>query len=395
MRGISLLLQRRINDLDQNPWVAFVWRLLLVVACSRIWHNRLVLAKVPTDGSVQALMDFATTQGLRPFLLNGSDRSVWAVGHLKDLGQLAPASLPTVFGIWTRHIMAILVLAGIWYLLGRLRHRMVNKYGPNLSVLGILLLCGLLLAAGLEVWMKSMPGTFVFFPPMVPVVGGWMSTYMKVPETWHMANLSLFLAEFLVILSQGRVLLVEAQQGALRARMAPHFLFNTLNTLHAQIESDPSGAQQTTERLAGIFRQVQEVSEQATVPLKQELAFVEDYLGIERERLGDRLRVVVDVSDSAAIAHIPVFGLQILVENAIRHGIEPKIRGGEIRICAEVENRSVHVSVLDTGDGKGGAENGSGKALANLRARLMRPSDLNIGPISTGFRASFTYPLSR
>ncbi len=395
MRGLSLLLQRRVNDLDQNPWVAFLWRLLLVVACSRIWHNRFLEAQVPTDSSVQALLDFAATHGLRPFLLNGSDRSVWALGHLKDLGRLDSAVLPTVFGVWTRHILTILALTGIWYLLGRFRHRMVNKYGPNLTVLGTLLLCGLLLAVGLEVWMKSVPGTFVFFPPLVPVVGGWMSTYMKVPETWHFANLILFLAEFLVILSQGRVLFAEAQQGALRSRMAPHFLFNALNTLHAQIESDPSEAQQTTERLAGIFRQVLEVSEQTTIPLKQELAFVEDYLGIERERLGDRLRVIVDIPELVAGAHIPVFGLQILVENAIKHGIEPSLSGGEIRISASIINKFIRVTVTDTGEGKVGVGNGNGKALANLRARLARPADLAVGPIDAGFSATFTYPLSR
>ena len=222
-----------------------------------------------------------------------------------------------------------------------------------------------------------------------------MSTYMKVPETWHFANLNLFLAEFLVILSQGRVLFAEAQQGALRSRMAPHFLFNALNTLHAQIETDPSGAQQTTERLAGIFRQVLEVSEQPTVALRQELAFVEDYLGIERERLGDRLRVVVDIPDSVAGTHIPVFGLQILVENAIRHGIEPSLQGGEVCISAAVEANTIRVTVTNTGSGKGGAGNGNGKALANLRARLARPVDLVVGPENGGFRASFTYPLSR
>jgi len=395
MSGFSLRLQKRIDDMDQSTWVAFAWRLLLVVACSRIWLNRVLWTSVPLDGTNPSLSHFTKSFGLKPWVENGSWRFEWETLNILRLNKLDSEHLPTASGIWIRHILAILLLTTIWFLLGRLRQRMVNRYGPNLTVFVLLFLSGLALASGLELMVRLVPGTFVFYPPLVPIVGGWMSTYIKVPETWHLANLALFLAEFLIILSQGRVLLSEARQGALRSRMAPHFLFNALNTLHAQIEADPSGAQETTERLSGIFRQVLEVSEQPTVPLRKELAFVEDYLGIERERLGSRLNVEVEITDDAAEAHIPVMGLQILVENAIRHGIEPRVEGGKIQVDAVIENRSVRVSVTDSGDGSGGVGSGNGKALDNLRARLVRTSDLTMGPVSSGFQVSFVYPLSR
>lgn len=106
-----------------------------------------------------------------------------------------------------------------------------------------------------------------------------------------------FLVEQAVAFKRASFDLLSAREQALSAKLAPHFLFNTLNTLHAQIEADPRGAQATTERLAALFRQVLEVSERPTVPLKQELAFVEAYLGLEQARLGDRLQVRIEVPE--------------------------------------------------------------------------------------------------
>lgn len=171
--------------------------------------------------------------------------------------------------------------------------------------------------------------------------------------------------------------LLEARDQALRARLAPHFLFNTLNTLHAQIESDPRGAQATTERLAQLFRQVLDASEKATVPLREELAFAEAYLGIERDRLGSRLRVAVEVPEELEACQVPPLALQVLVENAVKHGIAPLEAGGELRISARLEGRELRLSVSDPGPGQS-AHKGTGTALETLRQRLAKPGDLEI-----------------
>lgn len=188
---------------------------------------------------------------------------------------------------------------------------------------------------------------------------------------------------------QGR-LAREARGQALRAKLAPHFIFNTLNTLHAQIEEDPRGAQATTERLAALFRQVVEVSDQATVPLKKELAFVEAYLGIEQARMGGRLRVRVEVPEELETLPVPPLSLQVLVENAIKHGVAPLERGGEVRVGAERRGNDLYLFVDDPGDGKG-TEKGTGTALETLRQRLAIPTDLSMGQVQGGYRVGFLW----
>ena len=168
-----------------------------------------------------------------------------------------------------------------------------------------------------------------------------------------------------------------ASQAALRAKLAPHFIFNTLNTLHAQIEGDPRAAQATTERLAQLFRQVIAVSDEPVVSLKQEMEFIEAYLGIEQARLGDRLRVRIEVAEELEAAEIPPLSLQVLAENAVKHGIAPLERGGEIRIAARREGVYLVLEVCDPGDGIG-SRRGTGTALDTLRRRLARPEDLTL-----------------
>lgn len=184
--------------------------------------------------------------------------------------------------------------------------------------------------------------------------------------------------------------LLEAREQALRAKLAPHFIFNTLNTLHAQIEQDPRGAQATTERLAQLFRQVIEASDQITIPLKQELAFVEAYLGIEQARLGDRLRVSVGIPEDLESAMVPPLSLQVLVENAIKHGVAPLEQGGEVRIGAERKEGALHLWVEDPGPGFS-SRRGTGTALDTLRQRLERPEDLVMGVEGGRHRVSFRW----
>jgi two-component system sensor histidine kinase AlgZ len=184
--------------------------------------------------------------------------------------------------------------------------------------------------------------------------------------------------------------LLEAREQVLRARLAPHFIFNTLNTLHAQIEQDPRGAQATTERLAQLFRQVIEASDQVTIPLKQDLAFVEAYLGIEQARLGDRLRVSIQIPEELESALVPPLSLQVLVENAVKHGVAPLEQGGEVRIGGERQDASLRLWVEDPGQGFS-HHRGTGTALDTLRQRLERPEDLEMGMVDGVHRVGFRW----
>jgi hypothetical protein len=181
-----------------------------------------------------------------------------------------------------------------------------------------------------------------------------------------------------------------ARGQALAARLAPHFIFNALNILHAQIEVDSKGAQATTERLADLFRQMVAVVAQSLIPLRQELAFVEAYLGIEQARLGKRLRVSIQVPEELESTEIPPLSLQVLVENAIKHGVAPLEQGGEVRIGVEKRAGFLHLWVEDPGSGIS-LEKGTGTALDTLRQRLERPEDLEMGNVEGRHQVSFRW----
>jgi hypothetical protein len=187
----------------------------------------------------------------------------------------------------------------------------------------------------------------------------------------------------------------EAQDVALRAKLAPHFIFNALNTLKAQIELDPAGAGATADRLAALFRQVLERTDRSTVPLREELGFVEAYLGIERARLGDRLRVKVEIAEDLESVLIPPLALQVLVENGVKHGVAPQADGGELRIWARWSKegpRRLLVGVESpAGDGDAEGAPGTGTGLAALRGRLAQPEDLSLWRREDRFFAEFAW----
>lgn len=223
----------------------------------------------------------------------------------------------------------------------------------------------------------------------------------SVPATW--AGFATFLLVSLTLMGlirrmalhqaeahRQRAVAEEARQQALRARLAPHFIFNTLNTLHAQIEVDPRGAQATTERLAQLFRQVVEVAEQPTIPLKQELAFVEAYLGLEQARLGDRLKVAIEIPEDLEMVEVPPLSLQILVENAVKHGVAPLEQGGTVRIGAERADGVLRIWVEDPGTGVSPLK-GTGTALEILRQRLEKPEDLTVAQVNGRHRVGFRW----
>lgn len=162
---------------------------------------------------------------------------------------------------------------------------------------------------------------------------------------------------------------------ALKAQINPHFLFNALNSISALIEQDPSAAERTIERLAWIFRGTLLASEKESVPLRQELELVDAYLDIERARFGERLTVTQSVSAEAADVPVPPLILQPIVENAVRHGISPRVEGGRLSIEAFVANGRLLVSVRDDGPGMRGEDPeramSRGFGLRNVRDRLI------------------------
>jgi two-component system, LytTR family, sensor kinase len=165
--------------------------------------------------------------------------------------------------------------------------------------------------------------------------------------------------------------LTEAELKALRAQVDPHFLFNTLNTIADLISSDPAKAESMTERLAEFFRYTLTRTEQALATLEEELQFVRHYLDIEQVRFGERLRVELSTAADLAQEMVPALILQPIVENAIRHGLAPKLGGGRISISAVREGRFLRIQVTDDGVGiRPDSRRKGGVGLQNVRDRL-------------------------
>jgi sensor histidine kinase YesM len=162
---------------------------------------------------------------------------------------------------------------------------------------------------------------------------------------------------------------IEAHLKLLQAQIEPHFLFNTLANVSSLVDSDPVLAKKLLERLNDWLRMalVRARSDHAT--LGDELDMLENYLHILKIRFGERLRWRIDVPEDARLTVFPPMLLQPLVENAVRHGIEPKLGGGEIGIRATTDVSTLRIEVSDTGVGLLGDE-GGGAGLANVRARL-------------------------
>ncbi len=163
-----------------------------------------------------------------------------------------------------------------------------------------------------------------------------------------------------------------AELKALRAQVEPHFLYNTLANVVSLIDREPATAKHMAERLIGYLRHTLDASRRDNANVGDELNIIADYLEILRLRMGERLGYVIDATDAVRALPLSSMLLQPLVENAIKHGLEPKIVGGRITVLATVDDGGLHIRVEDTGVGFGVATDtaGSGSGLANVRARL-------------------------
>lgn len=186
------------------------------------------------------------------------------------------------------------------------------------------------------------------------------------------AVLGCVLLRYLFLAHQTRARALAATQArvqTLQARMQPHFLFNSLNTIAALAGTDPPRAEAATEALARLLRASLQTGDEA-IPLAQEVALCRHYLAIEALRLGDRLKVCWEGDDSCASARLPALTLQPLVENAVRHGIEPLAHGGMVRIAIGHDARRLWLEVENPLPMAAHTHGGNHMALDNLRERL-------------------------
>ncbi|MFN0182719.1 MAG: histidine kinase [Aquabacterium sp.] len=170
---------------------------------------------------------------------------------------------------------------------------------------------------------------------------------------------------------------IEARMAAMQAQVEPHFLFNTLASIDHLIEVDPKRASQMQRNLIALLRASMPTMREAKGgseglrDLGREVAVIRPYLEILKVRMEERLEASIDVPDGLLSAEFPPMMMQTLVENAIKHGLEPKPEGGRLGVKAEIQHGKLAVIVTDTGLGFGrAATGGTGVGLANVRERL-------------------------
>jgi signal transduction histidine kinase len=165
---------------------------------------------------------------------------------------------------------------------------------------------------------------------------------------------------------------IESQLGLLQSQLEPHMLFNTLANLRVLIGLDPPRAQAMLDHLIGFLRVTLSASRLPRHPLGAEFDRMRDYLALMAVRMGPRLQVQLDLPAELADLHVPPLLLQPLVENSIKHGLEPKVEGGRIEVSARLVGDKLRLIVLDSGVGLAAAvaTDGSGFGTTQVRERL-------------------------
>ena len=188
-------------------------------------------------------------------------------------------------------------------------------------------------------------------------------------KVWNALRLELKLEE-------QKHLLLEARLDALQRQINPHFLFNTLNSIASLVRSKPELAREMTVKLANILRALLK-DHDTYVPLSHELRFTDDYLDIEVVRFGaDKLRVEKFIDPKTLNVLVPSILLQPLIENSIKHGLEPRIHGGTVTLRSRLEGNRVSIEVADDGVGISARPEsalqraGNGIGMQNVRERL-------------------------
>jgi two-component system, LytTR family, sensor kinase len=177
-------------------------------------------------------------------------------------------------------------------------------------------------------------------------------------------------------LEEQKRLLLEARLDALQRQINPHFLFNTLNSIASLVRVKPELARQMTVKLANILRALLK-DHDTFVPLSEELSFTDDYLDIEVVRFGpEKLKVEKEIDLRTLNIPVPSILLQPLIENSIKHGLEPRIHGGTVTLRSSLEGNRLRIEVVDDGVGMDAHpalalnRGGAGIGMKNVRERL-------------------------
>ncbi len=355
---------------------------LLGWMCVPLMLGVLVRVRVPNflaaDISLEATAIFGLLLGPAAGMLGGVALALPAMGHHEWLALPVNVAVAAVFGAYRRFTSE----EEIWSfspLIDLSIYRWVRRTvsWPHLDRQIVLLLLLMAVQLGASVVADLDPRRFYALRSgswlvelavcaCVPVVVG-------IPlKIWNAVRIERKLDE------QSRLLL-EARLDALQRQINPHFLFNTLNSISSLVRSKPELAREMIVKLSNILRALLRDRE-AFVPLSEELAFTDDYLDIEVVRFGDKLRVVKEIAEETLAVVVPSMLLQPLIENSIKHGLEPRIDGGTVTLRSRIVDGMLLIEVEDDGVGMApvvpagvqhsASRAGTGIGMRNVRERM-------------------------
>lgn len=313
-------------------------------------------------------------------------------GHASKTREHSPlpdfCRLPALFALF---VVGALTVTVMW--LAREQPRDWPAYSVGMLFVTWLSLVLAVLLCKLRPWLQRLPGhmpylgvwlLIVFIVLLASATAQWLDRALEM----HMidagmgsfvrdnvliaALLGAAMLRYFYVLAQWQARLAavtRAQVDALQARIRPHFLFNSMNTVAALIRVDPAAAERTVEDLSELFRAALGQHDSGDGTLGEELALVERYLAIEQLRLGARLTIERDLAQLPADFPLPRLLLQPLVENAVRHGIQPLRGGGTVSLRGQYDGAGLRIEIINPLPATPAA-GGNGHGLDNVRQRV-------------------------
>lgn len=285
-------------------------------------------------------------------------------------------TLATDHGFWSNFVysqaIGLGIVAGIFAV-----HALRGGQRPGLIDVAVGLPAGAIVGFALGTWGNGLTlvAALQSYPRMVLVSAGAALMFGLIASAFFFTRSSLDEAREEARTERLRraeqeALASQADLRLLQAQIEPHFLFNTLSVIVELVDTRPSAARSMLLNLVSLLRASLANTRRETVRFDEELDLLRAYLEIMAERMGPRLRYRIDTAPEAAQIRMPPLLVQPLVENAIRHGLEPKAEGGEVVVRGFLRDGALVVEVVDSGRGFTAAPGSEGVGLANVRRRL-------------------------
>jgi two-component system sensor histidine kinase AlgZ len=296
--------------------------------------------------------------------------------------------LPALFALF---VVGALTVTVIW--LARDSQRDWSAYSVSMLFVTWLVLVITVVLCKLRPLLQRLPGLMpyvgvwlliVLIVTVASIVARWLDSSLQMhligsstpafvrDNAFIAALLGAAMLRYFYVLAQWQARLAavtRAQVEALQARIRPHFLFNSMNTVAALIRVDPAAAERTVEDLSELFRAALGQHDTGDGTLGEELALIERYLAIEQLRLGARLHVRRELGDLPTEFPLPRLLLQTLVENAVRHGIQPLREGGEVILRGRPDGNGIRIEIINPLP-TSPASPGNGHGLDSVRQRI-------------------------